>query len=50
MSAGLGSWGLGGGKDEGLYLNRPKLFMTWLPTRVLLPNALQSTTVTVRGG
>lgn len=50
MVAGSGSCGLGGGKAGGLYLNRPRLFMTWLPTKVLLPKALQSTTVIVRGG
>lgn len=50
MLAGSGGCRLGGGKDGGVYLNRPRLFMTWLPTRVLLPKALQSTTVIVSGG
>lgn len=50
MLIGSVSCDLGGGKDGGVYLNRPRLLMTWLPTRVLLPKALQSTTVIVRGG
>lgn len=41
---------LAGGSEGGLYLNSPRLLMTWLPTRVLLPKALQSTTVIVSGG
>lgn len=39
--------GSGGG---GVYLKALRLFITWLPTNVLRPNALQSTTVMVSGG
>lgn len=39
--------GSGGG---GVYLKALRLFITWFPTNVLRPNALQSTTVMVSGG
>lgn len=45
----LGScWGCWIG--EGMCLNNAKLLIIWLPTSVLRPKALQSTTVMVRGG
>lgn len=39
--------GSGGGR---VYLKALRLFITWFPTNVLRPNALQSTTVMVSGG